>query len=226
MISEAIQFHSVPWLALGLVAGCGVLVGRFFCGWICPFGLIQDLMDKVPVPRPKVPMSLRWLKYTFLLIGVGAVSYWFGKEVLYFFCSYCPVATIEVIIPQMLSVHGAPMDGTWRILRFTVLAIVLIWILFHRRGFCKIMCPVGALIAFFNKVSLFSVKIDPAACIHCGKCTTACPMNIPVEASAGTGRAVSRHSECIECLSCEQACPVNAISNNSCIIKKNGAAKR
>jgi len=218
-ISEYVQFHSVAWLALGLVAGVGVLVGRFFCGWICPMGLLQDLLHAIPSPKFRVPSFFRWLKYAFLIVGVGVVAYSVGKDVLYFFCAYCPVATLEVPLPQMIANRDWAMD-TWRILRFSVLVVVLVLVVFNMRGFCKWMCPVGALVAFTNKFSLFTVRLDPATCIHCGKCDKACPMGVPVEACSHTGRAVSRHSECIECLTCQQVCPVDAIRNNGRILKK------
>ncbi|MBU4199795.1 MAG: 4Fe-4S binding protein [Verrucomicrobia bacterium] len=212
-ISEYIQFHSVPWLALGLIAGFGVLVGRFFCGWICPMGLLQELLYLIPAPKLRLPFFLRWLKYAFLIVGVGGVAYWAGKDVLYFFCAYCPPATMEVLLPSMVSQQDWSLD-TWRMLRLSVLVFVLVIVVFNIRWFCKAMCPVGALVALTNKFSLFAIRLDPAVCIHCGKCEKVCPMDVPVEACSRTGRAVNRHTECIECLKCQQVCPVNAIRNN------------
>lgn len=72
----AVKLNSVPWMALGLIAGFGVLVGRFFCGWICPMGLLQDLGYLIPAPKLQLPSFLRWMKYAFLIFGVGAVAYW------------------------------------------------------------------------------------------------------------------------------------------------------
>ena len=213
-ISEYIQFHSIPWLAMGLVAGFGFLVGRFFCGWICPMGLLQDLLHGIPSPKVRLPAFLRWLKYAFLIAGVGAVAYWVSKDVLYFFCAYCPVATIEVALPQAIAARAWPSD-TWHLLRLSVLTFVLVLVVFNLRGFCKLMCPVGALVAFTNKFSLFTVRLDPSACVHCHRCDKACPMGVPVEDCSRTGRPVNRHSECIACLSCQQACPVHAIRNST-----------
>ena len=219
LLSETIQFHAVPWLVLGLMAGFGVLVGRFFCGWVCPMGLLQDLLHSIPSPKLRLPFFLRWLKYAFLVIGVGVVAYWAGKDVLYFFCADRPVATLEVALPPMIGANDWTLD-TWRILRLSVLVVVLVLVFFNLRGFCKVMCPVGALVAFANKFSLLSLHLDPGKCIHCGKCDKSCPMGVPVEACSRTGRAINRHTECIECLTCEQVCPVNAIRNNSRVLKK------
>lgn len=213
-ISEYIQFHAVPWFALGLIAAFGALVGRFFCGWICPMGLLQDLLYLIPAPRFRFPFSLRWIKYAFLIVSVGAVAYWAGKDVLYFFCAYCPTATLEVVLPDMINRQDWALN-TWRIIRLSVLIFVLVIVVFNIRWFCKAMCPVGALVALANKFSLFSIRLDPAVCIHCGKCDRACPMDVPVEVCSGTGRAVNRNSECIECLKCQQVCPVSAIRNNA-----------
>ncbi len=213
-ISELIQFHAVPWLTLGLIAGFGVFLGRFFCGWVCPIGLLQDLVHGIPSPKIRFPSFLRWMKYVFLIAGVGLVAFFAGKEVLYFFCKYCPVATIEVAVPQMIVDRDWTMD-TWRILRLSVLALVLVLVLFNIRSFCKIMCPVGALVAVANKFSLYTIRLDPGKCVHCRKCDKACPMDVPVENTSRTGRSVNRHTECIECLKCQEVCPVKAITNNS-----------
>ncbi len=209
-ISEYIQFHSIPWLALSLLAGFGLLAGRFFCGWICPMGLLQDLLFKIPSRKLRLVAFLRCIKYVFLFLSVGAAAYWIGKDTIYFFCNYCPVATMEATIPAMIATRDWTMDG-WRILRFAVLVCVLLIVVFNARGFCKIICPVGAIMALANKYSLFAMRIDPAKCVHCGLCDQICPMNVSVERCSRTGKAVNRHTECIECLECRRICPTRAI---------------
>jgi len=222
-ISELLQFHeslvSMEWLVIGAMLAACVVVGRFFCGWICPAGFIQDLLYKIPSPKVRIPDSLQWMKYGFLVITVMLVAYFWGKEVSLFFCSFCPTATIESVIPAMIFlpeyVIGAA--GYWR---FLVLAIVLVLAIANHRNFCKIMCPIGAFVAITNKFSLFSLKLNAGKCIHCHKCDKNCPMTVPVENCATTGKKISRDLECIECLTCESVCPTTAITNNSHIVKK------
>jgi len=222
-MSELIQYHqsifTSDWLIIGIMLAACVVVGRFFCGWICPAGFVQDLLYKIPSPKFEIPAFMQWLKYGFLTITVIIVSYFAGKEVSYFFCSFCPTASIESVIPAMIFspeyVIGAA--GFWR---FLVLAIVLVLVIMNNRNFCKIMCPIGALVAITNKFSLFSMKLAADKCIHCHKCDANCPMDVQVENCAKTGKKVSRDLECIECLTCESVCPTNAIKNNSHILKK------
>lgn len=222
-LSELVQFHqslvSVEWLTIAAVFGLCAVAGRFFCGWVCPAGFIQDLLYKIPSPKFKMPASLQWMKYGVLFALVIGVAYFLGKEVPAFFCTYCPTATLEVTVPGMLfSPDYQPgIIGNWRL---AVLAIVLILAVTSERSFCKIMCPIGAMVAITNKFALFSVKLSADKCIHCHKCDKACPMDVPVERCATTGKKVSSNLECVECLTCESVCPTNAITNNSHIIRK------
>ena len=107
-----------------------------------------------------------------------------------------------------------------RILRFSVLAVVLFLAVANHRSFCKIMCPIGAMVALTNKFSFLSLRLDGKTCIHCKKCDQACPMDVAVEPCSVSGRKINRHPECIECLTCEEVCPVTAIGNNSKLLSK------
>lgn len=221
-MSELIQFHeslwSREWLPIVILLGVCVIVGRFFCGWICPAGFVQDLLFKIPTPKIRLPGWSTWLKYGFLGISVVAVAYWAGKEVPYFFCSYCPTATVEAVIPAMLTSPEYTL-GPGGVLKFVVLPVVLVMAVLHHRSFCKIMCPIGALVAVTNRFSLFSVRLDPARCVHCRKCNESCPMDVPVEETSRGKGGVSRNTECIECLTCEAVCPAKAIGNNSRVLR-------
>lgn len=134
------------------------------------------------------------------------------KENPYFFCNLCPTAAIQVVIPAMVAEGGVFLDRG-RIIRFSILAAVLLLAALNHRSFCKVLCPIGALIAITNKLTFHRIKLDPEACISCKKCNKDCPMDVPVMESQERGRAVNRHAECIGCLTCEETCPTRAISN-------------
>lgn len=234
LMSDKIAFHAFPLLVLGIVFGIAVLAGRFLCGWVCPMGLLQDLLYKIPMLKIRLPSFLRYLKYVFLLLAVVAVAYFIGKEppfagldnsepaetpakYLLFFCRYCPTAALEVALPDMIRFSDY-LPNAERILRFSVLAIVIVLAVMNHRSFCKIMCPIGAMVALGNKISLFSLRFNRDKCIDCLKCSRECCMDVNVHDRGKDGKTVSRHGECIECLKCQEVCPTAAISNNSKII--------
>jgi len=130
----------------------------------------------------------------------------------YFFCKLCPTAAIQVVIPAMVSEGGVYFDRG-RIIRFSILAAVLVLATLNHRSFCKVLCPIGALIALTNKLTFHRIKLDPDTCISCKKCNKKCPMDVPVMQSQEHGRSVNRHAECIGCLTCEEVCPTRAITN-------------
>jgi len=185
-------------------------------------GFLQDLLYKIPKLKFKIPAFFAWFKYGFLLLGVIAVAYFSTdyETTKLFFCNYCPTSALQVVIPDMIMNQDFSMNS-FRILKFSVLAVVLFLAIASHRSFCKVMCPIGALIAITNKFSLFSLKLNKNTCITCVKCNKGCPMDVKVmESPDATGRAINRSTECIECLTCEEHCPVTAISNNSRILGK------
>jgi len=100
----------VPFLAIGLMLIAGALIGRMICGWVCPFGLLQDLMNKIPSPKWKIPKAFAYAKYAVLVIMVFVIPLTAGIERTesglgasdFFFCNYCPAGTLEAAIPVKL----------------------------------------------------------------------------------------------------------------------------
>ena len=222
MIGSNLAFREWPFLVLGVTLVLGALIGRLFCGWVCPMGLLQDLLYKIRSPKFKLWRGATWIKYGFLVITVFVLGFIFGKTPdvsPFFFCNLCPTAAIQVVLPDMLIYQDFAMTFA-RSLRLSILVAVMLLSLGVHRGFCKVMCPIGALIAITNRFSLFSLKLNTSSCVSCKKCNSACPMDVPVMESPEGGRAVNRDTECIECLTCEQVCPTAAISNNSRILKR------
>ncbi len=199
---------------VGYLAALGLLVGRFICGWLCLFGLIQELLYKIPVPKLKLPEKadrvLRYLKYGVLLVLVFALPFFLRNELGIgepFFCKYlCPVGTLEGGVPlvllreQLRSAVGFLFH--WK---FALMALVLLASVFIHRPFCKYLCPLGAFYALFQKVSVLRLAMDREKCISCGKCEMSCPMNVRVTRDPNS-------AECIRCGACVRACPAGALS--------------
>ena len=208
--------YNMAFYVIGFLILVGALAGRFVCGWLCPFGLIQDLLYKIPFPKKlkKLPGDkiLKYLKY-FILLGfviilpltvldiVGQGSPWFCKYI-------CPSGTLFAGIPLIAA--NPPLQAvlgwlfTWK---FVILAVLTVMSIMVFRPFCKYLCPLGAIYGLFNPIALYRFKIDKQKCTNCGACRKACPMDITVQKTPNS-------PECIRCGRCKSACPHGAICNS------------
>lgn len=197
----------------GFLMFIGALIGRFVCGWLCPFGLIQELLHKIPFPKKikrfRGDRLLRFLKYVILTVFVILLPLFLvdilGQGAPYFCKLICPVGTLEGGIPLVLL--NKALRGTigwlytWKI---AILAVTLFLSILIYRPFCKYICPLGAIYSVFNKISVFRYRVDDEKCIHCGKCAQNCDMGCdPVQDA--------NDLECIRCGKCKKCCPTGAI---------------
>ena len=199
---------------VGYLAAIGLLVGRFICGWLCLFGLIQELLYKIPTPKITVPEKfdkiLRYLKYVMLFGFVFGLSFFYRNEVkvgMPWFCKFiCPVGTLEGGIPLVLlnkgmrAAAGALFRWKFFLMIFCVAASVFIY-----RPFCKYICPLGAFYALFQKVSVLRMRVDGNSCVNCGACSRQCRMGVDPMKNPNS-------AECIRCGECVKICPKNALS--------------
>ena len=161
----------------GFLILLGVLLGRFICGFLCPFGWFQELLHKIPTKKlsTKRLKPLTYLKYAVLLVMVFLLPAFLVNDVGMgdpFFCKYlCPQGVLEGAIPLSLANSGirAALGSlfTWK---FSILLAVIVLSVVFYRPFCKWLCPLGAFYALFNRVSLFQMKVDKNKCVSCGKC--------------------------------------------------------
>lgn len=195
--------------SIGIIAA---LTGRFTCGWLCPFGLLQELLYKIPSWRKfQVPQALRYIKYFMLvffiiLFPLILTDQWgMGKP---WFCKFiCPAGTLEAGIPLLLL--QPDLRATLGYLFYNKLFwmfLFLILSIFSMRPFCKTTCPLGAFYGLFNKISLFQLHLNKQHCTDCGVCLQVCPMDIQFNKNVNS-------SECIHCMRCmTEACRFDAIS--------------
>lgn len=197
-----------PFYVLGFLLLFGVLFGRWICSHVCPFGLVQDLVYRIPFPKKIVSFKgerfLRLLKYAVLLILVIVLPLF--DTLVPYFCKYlCPSGTLFGAIP--LSVANPMLRGQigflfwWKV---GVLIVLLLLSLLISRPFCRYLCPLGAIYGLFNKFALLGLTFDASACVHCNTCETVCPMGIdPLKQFDSM--------ECIRCNRCVHVCPTAAL---------------
>ena len=197
----------------GFLVFVGALMGRFVCGWLCPFGLIQDLLHKIPFVKKigtfRGDRLLRKLKYVIFLVFVILLPMFvvdmLGQGAPYFCKLICPAGTLEGGIPLVLlnSAMRAAVGWLYAWKNVLLVVIVLLSVAIYR-PFCKYICPLGAVYSVFNPIAVFRYRVDKEACVHCGACAKACKMQVdPSE--------TPNHPECIRCGSCKKVCPTGAI---------------
>ena len=202
---------TAPYYMLGIIMLYGIIFGRWICGWLCPFGLLQDLLHKIKTPKLKknrFTRVLSFLKYVLLVLFVVVIPllYMTRDFPLPAFCKYiCPAGTVGGAIGLLINPENEGMFGmlgplfTWK---FALAVSIIVACVFIYRTFCRFICPLGALYGFFNKFSLFGIKLEKDKCINCGKCISVCKMDIHHVGDM----------ECINCGECIPVCPTKAIT--------------
>ena len=201
----------LPYYLFGIILLYGIIAGRWICGWLCPFGWIQELLHKIPTPKlkkGKITRILSYFKYVILVVFVFIfpLMYMLRDVPLPAFCKYiCPAGTIEGAVGLLANKVNDSMFSmlgplfTWK---FVLLVSFLVASVFIYRFFCRFFCPLGALYGLFNKISFFGIKLEKSKCTNCSLCVSKCKMDI---AHVGD-------QECISCGECIDVCPTGAIS--------------
>ncbi len=199
---------TVPYYMLGIILLYGLLFGRWICGFLCPFGLIQDLLYKIKTPKvgkSRATRVLSYLKYVILAFFVILIPLMYVGFPMPGFCKYiCPAGTLEGAVGLLSNPVNENQMGmlgplfTWK---FLLMVVFLVGAVIMYRFFCRFFCPLGAIYGLFNKIALIGVKLDRTACTDCGLCVGKCKMDI---------RRVG-DQECINCGECISTCPTGAI---------------
>ena len=201
IIQHFAAIHQFPFMVLGYLALIGIIFGRAACGWICPFGWIQDMMYKIKSRKFGIPKVLNKLKWVLLPVLVVALPYITGDH---WFSRLCPYGGLIGAIPWSVwnpthPVFEEPIiePGSFGFMfwvKIVILAGFLIWFVLATRPFCRTVCPLGAIFSLFNRISLLKLEIS-AKCAGCESCKSLCPMGLEV-------RKEVESENCIMCLDC------------------------
>jgi len=199
-------YHLFPFLALGTVLLLGIAIGRLLCGWMCPFGLLQDLLHKIPGPKLELPAWTARIKYAVLAATVLLLPFLLGEQTVFSFCRFCPASALQVTLPNLARTGLGAVDAGMAI-KLGILVLVLGAAVVSSRSFCKVLCPIGALLAPLNHLSFWRIPVPTQNCVSCGKCDRACPQGMHPESRIALGIPPNRAGECIVCYECRTICP-------------------
>lgn len=194
-------------LFIGLLIS-SLILGPFFCGWLCPFGFLQDLLTKlarvlklprltIPKPVHKYLKFLRYLVFVLIVVGIG----------------------IAIVLDSPYRTFGAVMTGNLMFIStvsWITLGAILVLSLFVERPFCRYLCSEGARYGAVSLFRVFSIKRDEESCVNCKKCDKLCPMQIEVSRVKHV-----RDAQCINCLECIKSCPVKGCLTYKFVLKRN-----
>lgn len=204
--------YNFSFYVVGFLALMGIALGRFVCGWLCPFGLLQELLHRIPSPKIKMHKSFKFLKYLKYLVLIVFVfllpMFWVNPVGLGdpAFCKFiCPAGTLEGGIPLVWmnptlgKATGILFQWKLFILIITVISSIVVF-----RAFCRFVCPLGAIYSLFNPISAYRIEWNEDHCLHCKACEKKCDLNIPLLNNPN-------NPECIRCGQCVEACPTQAL---------------
>lgn len=202
----------LPTYVFGIILLYCIIFGRTICGFLCPVGLLQELLYKIKTPKvrkSKITRCLSYFKYVLLFVLVIGLPLIYALQdkglPLPGFCKYiCPAGTFEGAIFLLLNKSNTAffdMLGSLFTWKFFLLIIFIVASVFIYRFFCRFFCPLGAIYGIFNKLSILGVKVDKSACNNCNACINTCKMDV---------KEVGDH-ECIQCGDCMKVCGCKAI---------------
>lgn len=212
-INELFEYKTVKYIIIffAIFIVGAIIIGRMFCGFVCPMGLIQDIIYEIRqalkikgyTPTEKTYQILKILKYEILALFLGGAFFGFD------FCNICPAI-----------ITSTQFGGYKHNIYIASVAIIIVFIgsFFKRRFWCNI-CPMGYLVGLFSKVSIFRLKKDCTACTECRACYEACPMGIKSIYTEREKEDITT-TNCIMCGECVKKCPEDNAIYMSVLNKK------
>lgn len=203
----------IPYLLIGVLLLTGAAVGSMVCGWACPFGFVQDLLGKITRKKILLPGWLGYMRYVVLVGLVIVLPAILGAKGIAFedqsvsICRFCPAGALEAGLPfsiqSMIDGKGWMMSG----LKTGILIVFFASAIFIHRPWCRLFCPLGGLLALFNRWSLFHLRFKAEKCVECNLCRSRCAMGVHLDKNANAINCI----RCLECTRCGAIQPALAM---------------
>ncbi|MEA1984064.1 MAG: 4Fe-4S binding protein [Euryarchaeota archaeon] len=180
---------------LAFIGGLSVIGAKLFCGWVCPFGALQEIVNNIPVPFGKK------IKLPFKISNTIRISI-FAISLIMVISTGSDLYTYQNILnPFEL------FDWNFELVLAVLVGVILVASIFMYRPFCYLICPVGLLTWMLEYVSIFRVRLDREKCNNCKKCIlkSPCP-SVKAILDGDTLRP-----DCFACGACIDACPKDAL---------------
>ena len=196
LMQNLVVFGTIPFFWIGAIAVYGLIAGRGFCGWFCPFGTLNDLLA---FRKVRIRSSFSLSKYV-ILAGTVIAAWAFADTM---FCKICPAASIEASIPYLFL--GVAKVNTPFLIHMASFGATLVGMILIARFWCRYLCPMGAILSLFNRISLLHLRLSPDRCTGCQACVPACPMGLDPHLEHD-------NHNCIKCGECVDACHLGALT--------------
>jgi polyferredoxin len=204
--------HKISFYVTGFLLTTAVFFGRFICAFVCPMGLLQDVLYMIKTPKLIHRLRfLQYVKYAVLAVFVVVLPLTIINELSGlgdpWFCKYiCPSGTLFGAIPLLLANDFLRrFIGAQFVFKLTIAVGITAAAVFIYRFFCRALCPLGAIYALFNKISILHLQYDREKCLSCKKCAKACQLKIEPASQANS-------PECVRCGMCVNVCGHNALT--------------
>ena len=191
-----------PLFAVGSLGVYGMIFGRAFCGWACPFGTLHDMLS--PATRRREVRTRNHWYVKFIILFLTLALAWFALDTI--FCKFCPSGSLFAAIPFRLLYPDFAEFGLFFYIHMFSLVLTIVLALVISRFWCRYLCPLGAIAGAFNKVGILTINWDKAKCKKCETCLNMCVMGITEMEEVGSS------TDCILCGRCVEACPEKALS--------------
>ncbi|MBP5573128.1 MAG: 4Fe-4S binding protein, partial [Bacteroidales bacterium] len=192
---------ALNFIVVAAIVVVTLLFGRIYCSVICPLGILQDIYSwlggKFKKNRFSYVKEHKWLRYSVLVIFIACLI-----------IGFAPVTTL--LAPY--STYGRIVTSfyvnslTLSIIAWVILLILGILAFLYGRAYCNSICPVGTILSFFSRFSLFRIRFDGSKCKHCGLCEKNCKARA-IDSKTG---AID-YSRCVVCGDCIGKCKGNAL---------------